>query len=172
MESSALKRVKGLVGGEKQTASQAVKRLTALMNALDQRNNMLMQFVLNGLFFWELRQVMKIETWKESFAANLPHWLEAIGEMDAYCSLATFAYNHPGYVFPEIASKPFCMEAEALGHPLMDRDKCVRNDIQIAKRPFFVIITGANMAGKSTYLRTIGVSYLLACIGAPVWAEK
>ena len=147
MESSALKRVKGLVGGEKQTASQAVKRLTALMNALDQRNNMLMQFVLNGLFFWELRQVMKIETWKESFAANLPHWLEAIGEMDAYCSLATFAYNHPGYVFPEIASKPFCMEAEALGHPLMDRDKCVRNDIQIAKRPFFVIITGANMAG-------------------------
>ena len=54
----------------------------------------------------------------------------------------------------------------------MDRDKCVRNDIQIAKRPFFVIITGANMAGKSTYLRTIGVSYLLACIGAPVWAEK
>ena len=100
------------------------------------------------------------------------HWLEAIGEMDAYCSLATFAYNHPGYVFPEIASKPFCMEAEALGHPLMDRDKCVRNDIQIAKRPFFVIITGANMAGKSTYLRTIGVSYLLACIGAPVWAEK
>lgn len=172
MESSALKRVKGLVGGEKQTASQAVKRLTALMNALDQRNNMLMQFVLNGLLFWELRQVMKIETWKESFAANLPHWLEAIGEMDAYCSLATFAYNHPGYVFPEITSKPFCMEAEALGHPLMDRDKCVRNDIQIAKRPFFVIITGANMAGKSTYLRTIGVSYLLACIGAPVWAEK
>lgn len=172
MESSALKRVKGLVGGEKQTASQAVKRLTALMNALDQRNNMLMQFVLNGLLFWELRQVMKIETWKESFAANLPHWLEAIGEMDAYCSLATFAYNHPGYVFPEITSKPFCMEAEALGHPLMDRDKCVRNDIQIAKRPFFVIITGANMAGKSTYLRTIGVSYLLACIGVPVWAGK
>ncbi len=101
MRCIALKEIKELVGGEKQTASQAVKRLTELMNALDQRNNML-----------------------------------------------------------------------ALGHPLMNRNKCVRNDIRIAKRPFFIIITGANMAGKSTYLRTIGVSYLLACIGAPVWAEK
>lgn len=172
MRCSALKEIKELVGGEKQTASQAVKRLTELMNALDQRNNMLMQFVLNGLFFWELRQVMKIEAWKENYVAHLPDWLEAIGEIDAYCSLACFAYNHPGYVFPEIASKPFCVEAEALGHPLMNRNKCVRNDIRIAKRPFFIIITGANMAGKSTYLRTIGVSYLLACIGAPVWAEK
>ena len=114
MRCSALKEIKELVGGEKQTASQAVKRLTELMNALDQRNNMLMQFVLNGLFFWELRQVMKIEAWKENYAAHLPDWLEAIGEMDAYCSLACFAYNHPGYVFPEIASKPFCVEAEAL----------------------------------------------------------
>ena len=172
MRCIALKEIKELVGGEKQTASQAVKRLTELMNALDQRNNMLMQFVLNGLFFWELRQVMKIEAWKENYAAHLPDWLEAIGEIDAYCSLACFAYNHPGYVFSEIASKPFCVEAEALGHPLMNRNKCVRNDIRIAKRPFFIIITGANMAGKSTYLRTIGVSYLLACIGAPVWAEK
>lgn len=66
MRCIALKEIKELVGGEKQTASQAVKRLTELMNALDQRNNMLMQFVLNGLFFWELRQVMKIEAWKET----------------------------------------------------------------------------------------------------------
>lgn len=90
MRCSALKEIKELVGGEKQTASQAVKRLTELMNALDQRNNMLMQFVLNGLFFWELRQVMKIEAWKENYAAHLPDWLGAIGEMDAYCSLVLF----------------------------------------------------------------------------------
>lgn len=172
MKSNALKRVKKLLESEGQTASQAVKQLTGLMSALDQRNNMIMQFVLNGLFFWELRQVIKIEMWKRNFSANLPRWIEAIGEMDAYCSLGTFAYNHPGYIFPEITSDPFCMKAETLGHPLMDREKCVHNGIQIAKRPFFVVITGANMAGKSTYLRTIGVSYLLACIGAPVWAKK
>lgn len=170
--SAVLQEIKELVGGDKQTASQAVKKLTALMNALDQRNNMLMSFVLNGALFWELRQIMRIEAWKEKHASELPSWLKAIGEMDAYCSLATFAYNHPEYIYPQITSTPFSMEAEALGHPLMNRDKCVCNDIDIAKRPFFIIITGANMAGKSTYLRTVGINYLLACIGAPVWAKQ
>lgn len=171
MHSQALREVKELVGGEKQTASQAVKRLTALMNALDQRNNAMLALFLNGLFFWELRQIMRIEAWKEQHASELPRWLEAIGEMDAYCSLATFAYNHPSYTYPELTSAPFDMQAHSMGHPLMHRDKCVCNDIDIAKRPFFIIITGANMAGKSTYLRTVGINYLLACIGAPVWAQ-
>ena len=131
-----------------------------------------MSTVLNGLFFWELRQVMRIEQWKEEHAADLTQWLNAVGRMDAYCSLATFAYNHPDYVYPTISQHPFCLKAEALGHPLMDRDKCVRNGISIEKRPFFIIITGANMAGKSTYLRTVGVNYLLACIGLPVWSRQ
>lgn len=172
VHAQALREIKELVDGEKQVASQAVKRLTALMNALDQRNNMMMAFFLNGLLFWELRQIMRIEAWKEEHAAELSLWLEAISEMDAYCSLATFAYNHPEYIYPQIASKAFRMEAKGLGHPLMNRSKCVRNDINIEKRPFFIIITGANMAGKSTYLRTVGVNYLLACIGAPVWAQQ
>lgn len=172
MSSKALKEIKQLVRGDKQTASQSVKQLADLMNALDQRNNMLMSFVLNGLLFWELRQVMRIEAWKKTCAVDLPNWLEAIGEMDAYCSLASFAYNHPDYTYPVINSQPFCMKADALGHPLMDRTKCVKNRISMEKRPFFIIITGANMAGKSTYLRTIGVNYLLACIGAPIWAQE
>lgn len=172
MHGNALKEIKELIGGERRTASQSVRQLTKLMNALDQRNNMLMSSILNGLLFWELRQIMRIEAWKENYASELPQWLEAIGEMDAYCSLATFAYNHPDYIYPQIKSTPFCMTAEALGHPLMNRTKCIRNDINIAKRPFFVIITGANMAGKSTYLRTIGINYLMACVGMPVWSKQ
>lgn len=171
-QSDALKEVKALVCNNEKTASQAVQRLTDLMNALDQRNNIMMAMVLNGFLFWELRQAMRIETWKEDYADDMPQWLEAISEMDAYCSLATFAYNHPQYVYPQITIAPFCMKGEALGHPLMNRKTCVRNDIDIEKRPFFVIITGANMAGKSTYLRTVGVNYLLACIGAPVCAGQ
>lgn len=171
-QSDALKEVKSLVCNNQKTASQAVKRLTDLMNALDQRNNIMMAMVLNGFLFWELRQAMRIEAWKEKYAADMPQWLEAISEMDAYCSLATFAYNHPRYVYPHITTVPFCMKGKALGHPLMNRDKCVRNDIDIEKRPFFVIITGANMAGKSTYLRTVGVNYMLACVGTPVCAEQ
>lgn len=175
MNSPALLKIKAELTSRDETASKAVHRLNKLMNALDQRSNLLINTLLNGLLFWELRQVMQIEKWKEAHAADLPRWIEAIGEMDAYCSLATFAYNHPDYIFPRISApseSSFLLEAKALGHPLMDRDKCVRNGIDINKRPFFIIITGANMAGKSTYLRTVGVNYLLACIGAPVWADQ
>ncbi|MDR0894558.1 MAG: hypothetical protein LBN06_04575 [Prevotellaceae bacterium] len=153
-------------------ASYPIARLSRLMNALDQRNNMFMYAILNGLFFWEIRQVMRIEKWKEDYAAELPRWLEAIGNLDALCSLATFACNHPDYIYPTLTEQSFRLQAEALGHPLMNRDTCVRNDIDISRRPAFLIITGANMAGKSTYLRTVGVNYLLACMGAPVCARR
>ena len=183
MENPLLRTVKDKIGGDRRQASQAIRRLVKLMNELDQRNNYLMYTVLNGCFFWELWQIMRIEAWKEVHAGELPHWLEAIGEMDALCSLGTFAYNHPeGYSYPDIlgdtntgtdnTETPFQLVAETMGHPLIPRDRCVCNDICMMRRPAFIIITGANMAGKSTYLRTIGVNYLLACIGAPVCAEQ
>ena len=156
-------------------ASHAILRLSKLMNELDQRNNYLMYTVLNGTFFWELWQIMRIERWKEQYAASLPDWLDAIGRMDALLSLATFAYNHPDYAYPTLidpAAEPFRFHATALGHPLMPADRCVRNDFTMTIRPEFIIITGANMAGKSTYLRTVGINYLLACIGAPVCATE
>ena len=156
-------------------ASHAILRLNKLMNELDQRNNYLMYTVLNGTFFWELWQIMRIEQWKEQHADALPGWLEAIGRMDALLSLATFAHNHPDYVYPtltEPTEQSFTFRATALGHPLMRRERCVRNDFETTQRPEFTIITGANMAGKSTYLRTVGVNFLLACIGAPVCATR
>lgn len=171
-KSPILNEVKAWIGEEKQTASHSIQCLSKLMNELDQRNNVFMYTILNGLFFWEIRQIMRIEKWKEQYASQLPQWLTAIAHMDALCSLATFAYNHPDYTYPCIVSHPFCLHARKLGHPLMHRDKCVRNDIDIRKRPFFITITGANMAGKSTYLRTVGVNYLLACIGIPVCAQQ
>ena len=198
MQCNLLKRIKEEIGGEQRKASLAISRLSKLMNELDQRNNVFMYVILNGLFFWELRQIMRIETWKEQYAHELPHWLSALGQMDALNSLATFAYNHPDYSYPTLLDKAdmiaakvnissntkkadtentgnntrFMLRAKALGHPLMHRDRCVRNDIDMEKRPFFIIITGANMAGKSTYLRTIGINYLLACTGMPVCAEE
>ncbi|WP_303209227.1 MutS family DNA mismatch repair protein [Bacteroides oleiciplenus] len=172
MKSQVLSEVKEWIGGERQTASHSIQRLSKLMDELDQRNNAFMYAILNGLFFWEIRQIMRIEGWKEQYASELPRWLTAIAHMDALCSLATFAYNHPLYSYPTIAIEPFCLRAEAMGHPLMNRDKCVCNDIDIEKRPFFIIITGANMAGKSTYLRTVGINYLLACTGAPTCTQR
>lgn len=154
-----------------ESAAEAIARLGRLMDALDQRNNYLMYAVLNGCFFWEVRQMMRIEAWKEKYAEALPRWLEAIAETDALLSLATFAYNHPDYTYATLTGQPFELRGEALGHPLMDARRCVTNDVLLPRRPFFIIVTGANMAGKSTYLRTVGVNYLLACIGAPVCAK-
>lgn len=98
-------------------------------------------------------------------------WFSALSELDALISLGAFTFNNPDYIFPEITSDTFCFESEALGHPLIPREKCVKNDVKISGTPYFMIITGANMAGKSTYLRTIGVNHLLASIGAPVCAQ-
>lgn len=152
------------------SASASVKKLSTLMSELDQRNNIIIAMLLNGSMFWELRKIMQIESWKEKYAPQLPLWMDAIGEIDAYSSLATFAYNHPRVTYPEIVTEPFFMQATEMCHPLMDRGKCVANDIDIHKRPYFLIVTGANMAGKSTFLRTTGINYLLACIGSPVMA--
>lgn len=179
MQAALLKEIKEKIGGEKRRASHSIRQLSKLMDELDQRNNAFMYALLNGFFFWELRQIMRIEEWKEQYASELPRWLTAIGQIDALNSMATFAYNHPDYVYPSIlqpaggeTNAQTKVKAEALGHPLMHRDRCVRNDIHMEKQPFFIIITGANMAGKSTYLRTVGINYLLACIGTPVCARQ
>lgn len=184
MISTLLKSIKEEIGGEKRKASYSIQRLDKLMNELDQRNNYFMYTVLNGSFFWELWQIMRIEAWKEQYAAELPRWLTAIGDIDALNSLATFAYNHPDYTYPALLNQTevytgnseclqsFRLCAQSMGHPLMQRDRCVHNNIDMEKRPFFIIITGANMAGKSTYLRTVGINYLLACIGAPACATQ
>lgn len=176
MQCELLRDIKEKIGSDKRKASHSISQLSKLMNGLDQRNNALMYVVRNGLYFWELRQIMLIETWKEQYAGDLPGWLTALGQMDALNSLATYAYNHTGYSCPTILDKidacSYRFRAKDLGHPLMHRDRCVHNDINMEKRPFFIIITGANMAGKSTYLRTVGINYLLACIGAPVCASE
>lgn len=172
MQSELLVNLQSRLSLKGKRSSQILHQLAELMNGLDQRNNVMLTIFLNGFMFWELWQFMRIEKWKETYAPELPNWLEVIGEIDAYCSLGTFAYNHPDYLYPTISSNHFCMKAKSVGHPLMNAHKCVRNNVHIEQDPSFVIITGANMAGKSTYLRTIGINYLLACIGAPVWAEE
>jgi hypothetical protein len=153
------------------SASHSIKQLSGYIGGLDQRGSFA-GILLNVFYLRDIRHALLLEKWQQKHINIIPKWFEGLAEFDAFCSLATFAFNHPDYTYAEIADHYFNIEGQALGHPLIPRDVCVKNDIRIAQNPSFLIITGANMAGKSTYLRTIGVNFLLACIGAPVCAEK
>lgn len=155
-----------------QSPIQALQQLSKELDRLDLRNNQFLYVLLEGSIFFQLQEIVRIERWKVRYGQHISEWLETVGELDTLCSLGTFAYNHPQYTYPELTEKPFCFLATQMGHPLMPASQCVKNDATIPSRPFFLIITGANMAGKSTYLRTIGVNYLLACVGAPVCCER
>jgi hypothetical protein len=156
--------------GEK--ASVCIGRLAQLSAELEQRSNLMVHLFLNPLLLWDISKAIAIDEWKNAYGKQTEIWIKTLGEWDAFCSLSKFAFNHPSYIFPELTDNYFEMKGKNLGHPLMNRETCVRNDIGIEKSPYFLIVTGANMAGKSTYLRTIGVNFILACMGAPVWADS
>lgn len=157
---------------EGHSPAEILMKLSKELDRLDLRNNQLLYILLEGGLFFQLHQIVRIEKWKEHYGQHIVNWMEAVGELDALCSLGTFAYNHPEYIWPEISNQPFCFKAQGMKHPLMPSSQCVKNDALIPSRPYFLIITGANMAGKSTYLRTIGTNYLLACIGCPVCCDS
>lgn len=167
-----LKQIAAELTHHHQKASSIIKQLSGYLGKLDQRYNIIAAFVLNILFLWDIRQTIHIEKWIILHIDKMEQWFLALGKFDAFSSLATFRFNHPDYIFPTITDHYFSMIGKGLGHPLMHREICVRNNIDIEKAPSFLIITGANMAGKSTYLRTVGVNYLLSCVGAPVFAEE
>ena len=160
-----------LLGTNRKLASEIIRKLSKIIGALDQRFS-LAGSILNLLYLRDMRHAMQLEQWVATYANEFDNWLQSLACMDALCSLGNFAFNHPDYVYPVIADHYFEMQGKALGHPLIHRDLCVRNDLQIEKNPYFLVITGANMAGKSTYLRTVGVNFLLSCMGLPVCAES
>jgi hypothetical protein len=171
-ESPQMESLKKSLEGKGGLPSKATGKLSAIMDAFEARNNMLMGFLLNFLFLWDLIQVMRTEKWQALHREELPRWLEVLGETDAICSLANFHFNHPGSIFPQINENGALLTAGLLGHPLVPVNSRVNNPARIPGWQHFTIITGANMAGKSTYLRTVGVSLVLAMAGSAVIAEE
>jgi hypothetical protein len=152
------------------TASQSIRRLSSFIGVLDQRGT-LTGALLNIFTLRDIRACISIEKWIAHHGSHSEAWIESIATFDAFSSLAGFAYNHPDYTYPHLVGS-FRLSAKEVGHPLIPVETCVRNDIRMERRPIFMIVTGANMAGKSTYLRTIGVNFILACIGVPVCAKS
>lgn len=153
-------------------ASETLRYLSKIVDRLDLRLNTYVHPFINILFFWDIHWIMKLEKWKDNYHAQVEGWFSAMAEFEALSSLANLYYNNPEWTMPVLREESFIVKAEDAGHPLIPPDKRVANEINLHGRGIVMLVTGSNMAGKSTYLRTIGVNIVLAMAGAPVCAKN
>ncbi len=156
---------------ETYNANEALRSLHKIQESFDQRSNAVVAMFMNGLFMRELHLVQRLVAWKRHYADAIPTWVEITGELDVLVSLANYKYNHPDFIYPTPGDNRL-LRGTSIGHPLLSANECVTNDFEVARLHEFYIITGANMAGKSTFLRTIGINLVLACCGAAVRAKS
>ena len=157
---------------ENRLPSVEIEKLKKIISSFDQRNNLFMALILNLVFVWDVMHSYRLIKWHQQNRANYHLWGQAIAFIDAVNSLANFSYNHVEYSFPEFSSEKFMLKASQLGHPLIRPSKRINNDFNLNNETGVIIITGANMAGKSTFLRTIGVNMIMGMVGAPVCATR
>lgn len=152
-------------------SSKEMKRLALIIDYMEQGMS-LVGVIFNGLFMWSLQYLYQLEKWQVQNVDRLEDWLKVNANFDELNGLANMSYNHPKFIFPELNPDHFELKALSLGHPLIDESLRVDNDVLLKQTGQLIIITGANMAGKSTFLRTIGVNLILAMLGAPVCAAE
>lgn len=152
------------------SSSQAIGRLSSLFNYLETIVNLLVSILLNGLFLFHVHILFRLDQWKRKYGNHTIGWLELLGEVEALNSLANLSYNNPEFCTPSIIREE-TVEATQLGHPLILAHKRVTNDVSFTGRRF-IILTGSNMSGKSTFLRTLGINLVLARAGSVVCASR
>jgi DNA mismatch repair ATPase MutS len=141
------------------------------MDYLDSRDNIFVR--ATGIFtMWTPHWALRVEDWRCESGAAVRRWFAATGEIEALCSLASHAFEHPADPFPQFDETTAGLDADAIGHPLISEDKVVRNNLQIGGKLHLLIVSGSNMSGKSTMLRTLGTNIVLAQAGAPVRARR
>ncbi len=152
-------------------AERELAVLSSRSRALDLRLNFFASLFLNTTMLYDLFAVYRLEQWRNKNKEHLKQWLEAVQQADALIGLGTFHFNHPQFIFPEITETNH-LHAEKLGHPLIPAEKRIDNQLDLGKNANLWIVTGANMAGKSTYLRAVGVNVVLALSGSVVCAKS
>jgi DNA mismatch repair ATPase MutS len=159
-------------GGRAVAPSERIAQLGNLLDLLNSRRNQLF-LPLAYLLMWGTQMAHAIESWRAVAGPAIARWLAVVGEFEALCSLASYAYENPGDPFPEIVAEgTVCYDGEQMGHPLLPVSRCVRNDLRLTDRLRVLIVSGSNMSGKSTFLRTVGINAVLALAGAPVRAHR
>lgn len=159
------------LGTSAHEAHENVTRLASLVSALDARTNALMTIFVNSFLMYDLQCVYRLEKWKLKNAARLPIWIKTISEAEVLTSFGTLYYNNPDFTFSDVSDQRK-IEATEMAHPLLTAEERIPNSFTLGPDPSIAIITGANMAGKSTFLRTLGINMVLALNGAPLCAKN
>ncbi|HSN09837.1 MAG TPA: hypothetical protein VLS85_12435 [Hanamia sp.] len=171
-ESALLQKWQAVFVEQNKKASDDISKVKKILDKLDIRYNIVLSLPLNLLLLWNLQQVLDLEKWKETEQDNFNLWFETLANFEALNSLGILDFNKPQWIFPAIKSEYFSIEGKEIGHPLIPDEKRVNNFIDIPDNAELMLVTGSNMAGKSTYLRSIGVNIALAMAGAPVCAKS
>ncbi len=154
-----------------QAAHAGIRQLARLTSFFEQQHNLIVSAILNSLAFYNLQCMIALERWKKKYAADYPAWIDAVGDIECFNSLATFAFNNPEYIYPSpVDADGLFLETSGLAHPLIPPSRRVANSFSIGRHEKLILVTGSNMSGKTTFLRTVGVNLLLAQCGAPVCA--
>lgn len=170
--SSKLKILAQAINSKNKSNASIVKQLSKIVNTFDFKFNIVIHPIINILFFFDIIQVFRLYRWKRKNYYNIEKLFFNIGEFEVLSSFANLSFNNPNWVFPEITSEHFKLNAKNLGHPLINQRERICNNFEIDADSKIIIITGSNMSGKSTFLRTIGVNIVLAMAGSCVCAEK
>ncbi|BDD12777.1 DNA mismatch repair protein (plasmid) [Fulvitalea axinellae] len=152
-------------------ASEAVEKLNKILFALNSRANIFYP-AMDILFLLDLYWLIKAVRWRKKYGSSIRSWFEAVGNIEALASISGFSAANPAYRFPKVTDERYAFEAESLGHPLIPSDRRVTNDFGLSGDGSVCLVTGSNMSGKSTFLRTVGVNAVLALGGAPVCADS
>jgi DNA mismatch repair ATPase MutS len=151
-------------------SSKAIARLKTIVNFSDSRKNLIVA-VLDVPLMYSVQVAFAAERWLRAHGDDLRSWLRAVGEIEALLALATYSYEHPSDPFPEFAEGEPCFDATDLKHPLIPSEKCIPNNVRLGAGARVLLVSGSNMSGKSTLLRTIGINTVLAMAGGPVRAK-
>jgi len=170
-ETPYLQHIQANIKSDNINGLQEINQFRKLVNTFDARLNYLVGIVLNGLLLWDMHCLHQLEKWRIAHGHKVSGYLEVLGQTESLFSFANMAWLYPETIIPEVNHK-FIVHAHQAGHPLIPEKNRVNNDISLRESGEIIIITGANMAGKSTFLRTIGINHILACCGAPVFANK
>ena len=172
LESPELRRLQDTCREDGVSAARALQRLRLLLDLAEVRRSGLFHLPLHWLGLWDFHVLVALERWQRRHGSRIRGWLAAVGTFDALCALGALRFEHPDWTFPTITDGGRGIRADGLGHPLLVPAATATNDVEIGPPGTFLFVTGSNMSGKSTLLRSIGLNAVLAMAGAPVFASR